>query len=94
MLLKLFEKPFVAQSGDVDDDNDVDLFADDSERASLCSRLAYCTKSLGKFCSGIMIGHVFRIDWRRQDNAAFFDRIFCTELSTEIHNKKKTKANI
>lgn len=44
---------------------------------------------LGECCSGKSIGHVLRIDRRRQDNAAFFDRVRFTELSTKIQKEWK-----
>lgn len=50
--------------------------------------------SLGKFCSGKTIGHVLRIDNRRQDNATFFTGLVSlAEVSTvfklQIKNQEK-----
>lgn len=77
-----------------------DVDTADVVRAICAGRIAYCDEdsddgdggnitSLGEFCSGKTIGHVLRIDNRRQDNATFFtDLVSLVGVSTVKKNNK------
>lgn len=84
-----------------------DVDTADVVRAICAGRTAYCddgsgdvdvggsdVASLGEFCSGKAIGHVLRIDNRRQDNATFFTGLkSLVEVSPGVFKLETKKKN-